>query len=265
MTAPLDFIDHIRRESARFAEVLTSVEPDAIVPTCPDWSASDLLWHLTEVQLFWSIVVRDRLGSPDAAEAAIGPRPDGFDATFSAFDDATRELVDVLTSTPRETEVWTWADDHSVGFLRRRQAQEALIHRLDAEQTAGAEHAIDPALAADGVDEVLRIVIGGVPAWADFIADGHTARVHTTDEPMSWDLRFGRFTGVSPNTGISYDDEAFVVDDDVAPGTPGVVLRGPAGRLDAWLWGRGAATDLSVDGDSAVFDRLAAIVAEGVE
>ena len=37
----------IRTEAQRFADVLAATAPDARCPTCPDWSASDLLWHLT--------------------------------------------------------------------------------------------------------------------------------------------------------------------------------------------------------------------------
>ena len=35
---------------------------------------------------------------------------------------------------------WTWSAEQTVGFTLRRQAHEALIHRLDAEQTAGDGH-----------------------------------------------------------------------------------------------------------------------------
>ncbi|QNP56765.1 maleylpyruvate isomerase N-terminal domain-containing protein [Tessaracoccus defluvii] len=56
-------VDVIRREAARFAHVLRDVPDAAVVPSCPGWTAADLLWHLTEVHLFWGAVV----GS--------GPRP----------------------------------------------------------------------------------------------------------------------------------------------------------------------------------------------
>jgi len=36
----------IRAEAQRFADVLAATAPDARCPTCPEWSASDLLWHL---------------------------------------------------------------------------------------------------------------------------------------------------------------------------------------------------------------------------
>ena len=73
MPSQIDYLEAIRRESARFAECMSRVAATAPVPSCPDWSAADLLWHLTEVQLFWAIIVRDRLDDPAAAEAGKPP------------------------------------------------------------------------------------------------------------------------------------------------------------------------------------------------
>ena len=64
---------------------------------------------------------------------------------------------------------------------RRRQAHEALIHRLDAELTAGAVSGLDPALAADGVQECLAVMYGGSPAWGTFTPGEGAAPVDLTD------------------------------------------------------------------------------------
>jgi uncharacterized protein (TIGR03083 family) len=263
MAAELDYVEHIRRESARFAACLGRVDRSTRVPTCPDWAADDLLWHLTEVQLFWGAIVRDRLDDPDRAEAAKPARPDDFDGLLALFGQATAALLDAITTTPGETEVWTWADDHSVNFVRRRQAHEALIHRLDAELVAADQTAVDRDLASDGVDEVLTIVHSDLPSWATFIPDGTTGTVETTDTDRTWTLAFGRFSGTSPNTGKVYDMDTVVVDG--APHEPAFIARGNATALDAWLWGRGPVASLHVDGDSSAFTRLEQIVSRGVE
>ena len=64
-----------------------------------------------------------------------------------------QELARVLEAADPADEAWNWSDDHTVGFILRRQAHEALIHRLDAEQAAGDVTELDPRLAADGVEE----------------------------------------------------------------------------------------------------------------
>jgi uncharacterized protein (TIGR03083 family) len=265
MVVAIDFIPYIRAESARFAAALAAADPAARVPTCPDWNAADLLWHLTEVQLFWGAIVRDRLDDPAVADAAAPARPDDFAALLALFGGATDALIDTLTNTAGDTEVWTWASDHSVNFVRRRQAHEALIHRLDAELVGGDVTAIDPVLAVDGVDEALVIVHGELAEWATFTPDGTIGTVEATDADARWRVALGRFVGTGPDSGKQYDMDSLTV---VAaePATPvAFTVRGRGGDLDAWLWGRGGADSLEVDGDRDAFRRLELIVARGVD
>ena len=66
------YLDHIRTESARFREVLAGCDPAARVPSCPDWSAADLLWHLATVQRWWAEVVTARPSRPALAVRRVG-------------------------------------------------------------------------------------------------------------------------------------------------------------------------------------------------
>ncbi|MGI8577062.1 MAG: maleylpyruvate isomerase family mycothiol-dependent enzyme [Nocardioidaceae bacterium] len=265
MDEPLNYLDHIRNESRRFADCLNAADPQAPVPCCPDWTAADLLWHLTEVQLFWAVIVRDRLSSPAASEAAKPDRPDAYQDLMALFGDATAQLTAALDSTSDDTAVWSWSTDQTAGFVRRRQAHEALIHRLDAEQTVGEVTDFDAALACDGVDEALRVMYGGLPAWARFAPDDEmTTRVRAADSGAEWTLVLGRATGTSPDSGTSYDEDSLrVVDDPNA--AVSCTVEANARDLDVWLWGRGSAETLSVDGDRVVFDRLQALVHEGIQ
>jgi uncharacterized protein (TIGR03083 family) len=259
----VDFVEHIRRESTRFAACLASADRSDRVPSCPDWTAADLLWHLTEVQLFWGAIVRERLDDPDAAEAAKPERPDDYQALLALFEQATAALIDAVTTTPGETPVWTWAADRSVNFVRRRQAHEALIHRVDAELVIGDPTAIDPDLATDGVDEALAVMHGDLPPWSTFTPDGTTGVVEANDRQRAWSLAFGRFAGTSPNTGNVYDMDTLVVDG--AEHAPAFTVRGTAADLDAWFWGRAPLERLEVDGDRNAFARLQQIVDRGVQ
>jgi uncharacterized protein (TIGR03083 family) len=258
------YLAHIEQESSRFIACLADADPAAPVPSCPEWTVDDLIWHLAEVQLFWGAIVRDRLDDPDAAEEGKPSRPEDHAALVALFGDATRQLLDALATTPPETEVWTWADDHTVAFVLRRQAHEALIHRMDAELVAGEVTELDAPLASDGVDEALTVMYGDVPAWSTFTVDDVGGWVEATDTGASWNVVFGRFSGTSPNTGKVYDDEIISVVD-ALDGPPAFVLSGRAGDLDAWLWSRGPVDALTVTGDRTAFDRLAAVVATGVQ
>ena len=198
----MDYLAHLRSDSDRFAQALAACDPAAPVPSCPDWTAADLLWHLGEVQLFWGTIVAERLDDPDAADAAKPPRPDDYGELLEFYRRASATLVDALEATPPSTAVWTWFDaDQSAGFVRRRQAHEALIHRLDAELTAGEVTDIDPELASDGVAEVFDWMYSGVPAWARTTGPARSGASATTDTGGEWFVQLGAFSGTSPNTG----------------------------------------------------------------
>src|SRR5262245_5244268 len=123
MSAELDFLDHLVLESARFAEAIDSARPEAPVPSCPDWKADDLLWHLAEVQWFWGTVVRERMTDPPGNDLTPS-RPADRAGLAAFFDRVSRELADVLAATPPGTPAWTWSEDQTAGFIRRRQAHE---------------------------------------------------------------------------------------------------------------------------------------------
>jgi hypothetical protein len=53
------------------------------------------------------------------------------------FATSTEDLQRVLAGAADPETVWTWSQNRSVGFVRRRQAHEALIHRRDAELVVG--------------------------------------------------------------------------------------------------------------------------------
>ena len=138
-------------------------------------------------------------------------------------------------------EAWNWSDDHTVGFILRRQAHEALIHRVDAELAAGLPSEVDPALATDGVHEVLAVMYGGMPPWGTWEPGEGLLRVDATDTGEEIWLRFGTFSGTSPASGTTYTDEEdfHVVDPPAGDDEPDVVIDGPAAALDLWLWSRG--------------------------
>jgi uncharacterized protein (TIGR03083 family) len=260
----LDYIAHLNRESARFAEAIGQAPPDARVPTCPDWDADDLFWHLAEVQWFWGTIVRENTTAARAEELKP-PRPPDRAGLAEFYRGASRDLSQILAATAPEAEVWTWSGDHTVGFIRRRQAHEALIHRVDAELIAGLRTPLDPSLSADGVDEALRVMYHGLPSWGRVSPDGgQSLRLRATDTGDSWLLTLGRFTGTDPGDGTSYDEpDAHVADHD--PGTEAAAeVAGTAADLDCWLWHRPPAGPVERTGDRQVLDRYEAAITPGV-
>src|SRR3954447_16404888 len=116
----IDYLGHLRTESARFVEALRDAEPSARVPSCPDWDADDLLWHLTGVQWFWGSIVVDRLQAPDGAVEQ--ERADSHTSLVELFEQNADRLHGALQEADPAEAVWMWSDDKTVGYIRRRQA-----------------------------------------------------------------------------------------------------------------------------------------------
>jgi uncharacterized protein (TIGR03083 family) len=221
------------------------------VPTCPDWSVDDLTWHVGMVYLHKVTAMRER--------AEPEPWPPDFDDDASALaliDDAYGQLAaEFAVRDPAEAS-WTWyGPDQTVGFWIRRMALETVIHRIDAELGAGVPVAAVPGdLAADGVDELLRVIVAyGVREWGDEFTEvlgdspGHTCliRADATAEgrSVSWLVSTapGQFT-VTGGPGERVD--ATVHADVTVSGSPADVLR--------WAWARetpGEPSRVTIDGD----------------
>jgi uncharacterized protein (TIGR03083 family) len=264
MPSGLDYLGHLARESARFAAAIQLSAPAARVPSCPDWDADDLLWHLAGVQFFWATIVRDGLPG-DEAEKRKPERPADRAGLLEFYRRASGDLGAALASASPDAYAWTWADDKTIGFIRRRQAHEALIHRVDAELAAGSRTPLDAQLAADGVDEALRVMYGGGPDWGTFTPDsGQMVRLRATDTGDSWLVTAGRFTGTDPDDGTQVDEPDLQAADQDTGATAAAGITGSAADLDCWLWHRAPPGPVQRAGDPAVLGSLDAVLGQNI-
>jgi uncharacterized protein (TIGR03083 family) len=245
----------IREHALGLAEVAGHVPLDTAVPSCPGWSMADLVWHLTEVELFWAHIIGQRPDGPDSFEGPTRP-PDH--ELVVGLERAANALVEALTGIDPSEPAWSWSDDHTVGFTLRRQSHEAVVHHVDGCLAAGVDlPVIAPRLAADGVDEMIGVMLTGVPDWASFERRPGVIELGARDTGDTWTLTFGRMTGTSPESGTVYDLDALEPVDEPADAT----VEGDATDLHLWLWGRGDLARLDVDGDDRWADELRSIVA----
>jgi len=261
----VNYLDHLARDSARFEAALRGTAPAAPVPSCPGWDADDLLWHLGEVQWFWGTVVREGI-TGEQAEELKPERPAGRDGLLAFYERVSRDLGAILAERAPDSPAWTWSADHTVGFVRRRQAHEALIHRVDAELTAGERTGMDPRLSADGVDEALRVMYGGeVPDWGHFTPSGpETVYLRATDTGDSWVVTAGRFTGTDPDDHTSYDEPCLQAAKRDPDEPAAARITGTAADLDCWLWHRPPLGPVERSGDEGVLGRFDTAIAPGV-
>jgi len=269
------YLATIRGESERFLQVLADVPLDAPVPSCDGWTAADLLWHLGEVQHTWARVAAGEAG--EAVPPPERPQPDDAAGLRALVARSGTELLAALADLPADAPVWSWHPDGGTGaWVVRRMAHEALVHRVDAELTAGLD--VRPPsveLAADGVDEVLSVFVDGAPAWGTFAPGGVVVDVRCTNADAAWRLELGRFRGTSPTSGTDHDLDAAAVRQVAGEGAPSgeegapsgadLTVAGHAWDLDRWLWGRGDAAALEVAGDAAVLERLRALLRDATQ
>ena len=98
---------------------------------------------------------RPSIRSDDSLDEIVGTWPDD-DALATWLRDGVGRLADAIAAAPPDLEAFTFLPTSSPrAFWARRQLHETTIHRVDAEQAGPPVTAIDPARAADGVEEVL--------------------------------------------------------------------------------------------------------------
>jgi uncharacterized protein (TIGR03083 family) len=254
---------------ARFAEVVRGADPATPVRTCGRWTLADLIQHLTRLAHYRD-VRRDRLqGSRGLgnAQASLGhvhrwaagmvaelartrhrrrkadlPLPPD-PATWPGWvAEAQRLLVPVLRAADPEARVWAWGPDKHVRFWSRRMVHETAVHRVDAELALGIEPLVDPAVAVDGVEELLE----NLPRSRALCGNGERLRLRATDQPEGWTVTLGpeRFdwVGGGPDRGPA------------GAATRAVTVQTTAAELYLLLWRRRPPTDgrFEVSGDRAL-------------
>ncbi|MDH3259498.1 MAG: maleylpyruvate isomerase family mycothiol-dependent enzyme [Acidimicrobiia bacterium] len=250
-----EYLTAIRRDSDALAAAADR-GLDQVVPSCPGWTVRDVVQHTGAVHRQKEQIVRERWmeTQPDR----IDPPPAGLVEWFLS---GAELLLNTLATTDPAVHVYSWyPPDQSVGFWYRRMAHETAIHRVDAELGHRIVCPLDSALAADGVDEILTVMMEGYPDWATSAATDQTLEIECNDRPGSWSMRFITWTGTGPESGTSHNDEPGIAFESVDD--PTTIVRGTAGDLDLFLWGRGPKDRLIVDGDPSLVDTLRAIAAE---
>ncbi|MFF1342292.1 maleylpyruvate isomerase family mycothiol-dependent enzyme [Streptomyces sp. NPDC058290] len=261
-------LSHFRNETLAFEKAIRRAIAEAgdgpvpLVPSCPGWSAADLVGHLGGVHRFVGRILRDRLAeAPDHTDLAIfaipqdpavraawpkretepnrGPVPQALTEWFAQ---GARQLEGLFRELGPDVPVWTWSVDaadraaHTSGFWLRMQTIELAVHRWDAESATGAPGPIDAEIAVDAVPQTFeamapfRRAMTGAPAGA-----GERYRFRRTDGPESWT--------------VTFSGERVLVEHGVTDPVD-VEAAGTASDLMLFLWRRIPSTGLAVTGDA---------------
>ncbi|WNV83224.1 maleylpyruvate isomerase family mycothiol-dependent enzyme [Umezawaea sp. Da 62-37] len=233
---PHALADVLRADAEAFAAAAGPVPLDRPVPRCDGMTVEGLVRHLGGIHRLvarWATDGRRPATWDDGPEAA---------ELLDWYRIGAAALLVVLDPERAGEPAATWsAWDGTLGFWLRRMAHETAVHRVDAQAASGPAAPLDARLAADGVDEVLRLWLG----------THQPPRVHADGRAIA--LRVpGREWTVALHPGVvDFCDGA----------DPDAVVTGSSSAVDLWLWGRAGEEDLSIEGDPAVARALRAAVA----
>ena len=239
-------------ESARYLECLAADAArlrfiaaenlSAPVPSCPEWTVTELVRHVAVVYLHKTEAMRRGAWPSPWPPDVSGEGPlDLFDRAYAGL------VAEFAARKPDEPTVTWYQPEQTVGFWLRRMAQETVIHRVDAELALAAPFApIPDDLAVDGIDEVLvRFLDFGSKEWTEDFGDrlascdGRVVLVRSGG--AAWSARLEP-TGVTVTSGEADQHHA------TADGDPTHVLL--------WLWRRVGDEAVRLEGDPALIGKV---------
>jgi uncharacterized protein (TIGR03083 family) len=237
-----DHLEALVRSGAALGEAAAAAGLEANVPTCPAWNVTKLVLHQGMVHRWAAANLRGEGDHDTTASQAEGK------AAASLLDWYTQglaALVDTVGATAADAKAMVFLRDAPPPrrFWARRQAHETTIHSVDAiaarcgRWPTASDVAIDPMLAADGIDELLM----------GFITRGK-GRLHTA-EPYQLLVRADD-TGHAWTLGIS---DGPIRTTPGATERPEVVFSGTAVQLYLSLWNR--AEEITTNGRSDLIDQ----------
>jgi uncharacterized protein (TIGR03083 family) len=148
-------LDSLSRDAGEFSRLAAGGPADAPIPSCPGWTVADLVGHLGSVHRWATSIVRSGQYMDEEPPPAVG-----VVELLAWFDDGARSLAAALRAAGPGNDCWTFGPQpRRAGFWIRRQAHETALHLWDLRSALRAPGAMDTALAADGVDEVVRVFV----------------------------------------------------------------------------------------------------------
>lgn len=255
----LDFVEQYVAAAERFAVAVASTPMDARVPTCPGWTAYDLVCHLGNVHAWAATIVETCRRAADQNDEPRSHKPKVVSEWYAG---KAEDLYEVLRTADPEAPCWNFVTGAGFAdFWPRRQTHETTIHTVDLLGCTGGTADIDPEVAADGVDEVLTVFLRrmherGYPAELSA-----PVCLVTRDVRKAWTVS-PRVAVADPRAGVPAQPRGSTTESApaVVVGPPRVVRRrlpgadqvaGPAEALYRVLWGRGSRDELTLTGDVA--------------
>ncbi|WP_328473390.1 maleylpyruvate isomerase family mycothiol-dependent enzyme [Actinoplanes sp. NBC_00393] len=236
-------VEHTRR----LAESAAAARPDAVVPTAPRWTVTDLVEHVGQTQHWVAEIIERRITDPAQlpTEMAVPPAgPSEWQAWLAA---SAQRVVSACSDDAFDAPVFNAAGDERSGtrFWLSSMLNESVVHGADAAIVAGRPVDIEPGIAAALISNHFAMLSS--PTWEMQRSESAHA-IRGTGQTLQW-----LATDTADDTG------AWLVErrPDGAAWRPAtqqadVTVTGPAGSLLLILTRRRPLTGVQVDGDAAL-------------
>lgn len=231
------YLDALQLESERFANAARHVGFDREIVTCPGWNVAAVVLHVGVLHRWAAAMVAGGHAEP-LDRAAFEFAPDGAER-ITWFESGSSALIEVFSEVGPDREVWTRLGMGRSKFWFRRVLQETMVHRFDIELAAGSLGAVDPVVAADGIDEYWTVQLERKLALRPVSTLAGVLELRATDVDVAWTVRLNENTVTAVKSGFPAD----------------VTVTGPAYELLSFLWSRDQlGIDCSVEGDRRLVD-----------
>jgi len=150
-------VEDFAAAAERFAVAVGWTDLRAPVGACPGWSAYDLVVHLGNVHAWAATIVETGQRAAEHNDEPRSSRPRSVSEWYSA---KAEDLYQVLRHQPAHKPCWNFAfGTGTAKFWQRRQVHETTVHQVDLDLASGRTTEISPRVAADGVGEVLTVML----------------------------------------------------------------------------------------------------------
>lgn len=167
-------VDGLHEHTAGLAKAVAGADPNARVPTCPEWPLRVLVGHVGQAHRWAAGIVRSGpTPLPDPVDADPGPPGEWPDWLHEGAADLAGEVL------AAKSPVWTFFGPRPATFWLRRMLHDTVVHHADAALAAGTAFEVAPDVAADAISEWLEVLADPVtptlkPAFAELRGTGQT-------------------------------------------------------------------------------------------
>ena len=248
---PDQYEAYFETETARLSAGLSTLEPQAPVPTCPGWTVRDLVTHVGTGHRWAAEIVEGRLQAPAPYVIAQAPQEQGSWADWLTA--GARRLAEAVRDGGPGRPVWTWRpEEGTAAFWLRKMLHDELVHRFDIELARGRLGEVATDVAADGVSDLLASIAtlsppdSSDPVFGGLIGTGQTLQLCAIDPGLAAGDWFVERTpaGVAWRRGYTPADVTvraparellLVLNRRLDPAHQGVEVTGDRGLFTHWL------------------------------